>query len=79
MMNGQWPARCGHLIPVHLTAHGSTGRFEVTRVERVDCERGERKEDTSGLFPSLHLAVIACHHGITVRTETAGHEWTPMG
>src|SRR5205823_5009002 len=31
MMNGQRPARCGHLIPVHLTARGSTGRPEPAR------------------------------------------------
>jgi hypothetical protein len=53
------------------------GRLEVARVERVDHKHGERKEDNSGLFPGLHLAVIACHHGITVGTETAHQEWTP--
>lgn len=26
MMSGQQPACCAHLIPVHLTARGSTGR-----------------------------------------------------
>src|SRR5205823_1709549 len=31
MMNGQRPARCGHLIPVHLTARSSTGRLGSAR------------------------------------------------
>jgi hypothetical protein len=62
MMNGQRTARCGHLIPVHLTARASTGRPMgpriMLRVERVDHKRGERKEDNGGLFPSPHLAVV---------------------
>jgi hypothetical protein len=43
----------------------------MLRVERVDHKRGERKEDNSGLFPGPHLAVMAYHHGIIVRTERA--------
>jgi hypothetical protein len=50
----------------------------MPRVERVDHKRGERKEDNSGLFPGLHLAVMACHYSITVRTGTARQEWKPV-
>jgi hypothetical protein len=28
---------------------------------------------------SPHLAVMACYHGITVRTERACQEWIPRG
>ena len=41
MMNGQWPARCGHLIPVHLTARSSTGRPEPAHGSENHAARGE--------------------------------------
>jgi DNA-binding LacI/PurR family transcriptional regulator len=41
MMNRQRPARCGHLISVHLTARGSTGRLEPARGSQNQAARGE--------------------------------------
>jgi DNA-binding LacI/PurR family transcriptional regulator len=40
-MNGQWPARCGHLIPVHLTARASTGRLEPAHGSQYHAAHGE--------------------------------------
>jgi DNA-binding LacI/PurR family transcriptional regulator len=41
MMNRQQPARCGHLIPVHVTACGSTGRLKLARGSQNQAARGE--------------------------------------
>jgi hypothetical protein len=84
MMNGQRPAAAGIssrcISPPAAARSGSSrtmGPRIMPRVERVDHKRGERKEDNSGLVPGPHLAVMACHHGIPVRTEMAAQEWTP--
>ena len=41
MMNGQRLARCRHLIPVHVTARGSTGRLEPAHGSQNHAARGE--------------------------------------
>src|SRR5437868_15351008 len=41
IMNGQRPARCRHLIPVHVTARGSTGRLEPAHRSQKPAARGE--------------------------------------
>jgi DNA-binding LacI/PurR family transcriptional regulator len=66
----------GHDGPTALV---TTTDIEAVTALHVLADRGRRVPADVSLVTlgDSMLAVMACHHGITIRTETAGQEWTP--
>jgi hypothetical protein len=65
MMNGRWPARGGHLIPVHLTTHGSTGRLVPAHRSQNHAARGEGGpqawQEKGGQQRTVPRSASGCH------------------